>query len=310
VTPAWLLPLLGLLAGAAAAAPIELVVESPPELAGRAAEVRAIAAHRLDDLPQLLGLVPGRRPIRAVLAPEGSALAEAAPSWVAGYAVGARRTVVLFPSRVPSYPDGTLEALVRHEVAHLLAWEATGGAPLPRWFAEGLATVAAREWRIGDRARTALAVLGRGPRSLADLDAAFDRGGAQAARAYALSAALVRHLQRRVGPDFAARTLAGVAAGGTVREAFRDATGHSLDAEARAFFGREAFWRTWVPFLTSSTGVWTAITLLALWAIRRRRRRDAEIRARFAEEEAALERAWAADLRRRRELDDDPGRHN
>ena len=294
----------------APAAPFSVVVEAPPELAGRAAEVRAIVADGLGDLPGLLGLAPGQRPIRVVLAPERSELASAAPSWVAGYALGPLRTIVLFPARVPSYPDRNLEALLRHEVTHLLTYEAAAGEPMPRWFVEGLATVAAREWGIEDRARTALAVIGRGPRSLADLDDAFSRGGSEAARAYALSAALVRHLQRRVGTDFTARTLVGVATGSTLREAFRKATGHSLDAEARAFFGREAFWRTWVPFLTSSTGLWMAITLLALWAIRRRRMRDGEIRARFAEEEAAQERAWAAKLRRLREESDDSMRHN
>lgn len=297
-------------AAEAAAVPFSVVVDAPPELAGRAAEVRAIAANDLDDLPSLLGLEVGNRSIRVVLAPEGSDLATSAPTWVAGYALGPLHAIVLFPARVPSYPDRNLRALLRHEVTHLLTYEAAGGEPVPRWFVEGLATVAAREWGIEDRARTAIAVIGRGPRSLLDLDDAFTRGGADAARAYAISAALVRHLQRRVGTDFTARTLAKVASGATLREAFREVTGRSLDAEARAFFGREAFWRTWVPFLTSSTGLWMAITLLALWAIRRRRQRDAEIRARFEEEEAAQERAWAAELRRRREESEDPMRHN
>ncbi len=266
-------------------AALELLVEAPPEYAAEAARLRAFSHHDFRATANLLGIPPPRGPVRLVLASERSPLAGRAPSWVSGYALAPLGTIVLFPARVPSYPDRSLEALFEHEMAHLLIAQAAGGQPLPRWFDEGLATVAAREWGIEDRARFALAVIGPGPHTLAELEAGFLGSAAAARRSYATSAALLRHLLRRFGPGFVAATLRHVAAGRDFEAAFRDATGTSPAVAAAVFFGKENLWNTWVPFLTSATALWLGITLLALLAVRARRRRDAVIRARWAAEE-------------------------
>ena len=299
--------LVGLASGEVAS---QISVEAPPELRETAQAVAALARDGFDAELDLVGLKNLGAPIRVVLAPESSPLAHDAPSWMSGYALGPLSTVVLFPRRVPSYPDGNLEALLRHEVTHILTYRATGGRPLPRWFAEGLAIVGAREWGIEDRARYTLAVLGRGPDSTRALDAAFTGNAGEVNRAYALAGALVRSIQRADGVDAPARILAQVARGDTFDEAFEHATGHTLVRQEREFFGREALWNTWVPFLTSSTALWMGVTLLALLAIRRRRVRDAEARARWEAEEGVDDRAWADELRRLREDDDDPMRPN
>lgn len=262
-----------------------LVVEAPPDLARQAAAVRALGAGEWTSLQQLVGLTTPGAPIRVVLAPEGSRLARNVPSWVSGYAVPELDTIVLFPSRVPSYPDRNLETLLHHEVAHLLLARAAGGTPVPRWFNEGTATVAAREWGVEDGARVALATIGRGPRSLSDVNAAFSGDTATASRGYAVSAALVRYLLRRYGDETAGRILAGVSRGTGFGEAFEAATGETLSEFARGYFRRETLWTTWVPFVTSSTVLWMVITLLALLAIKRRRERDEALREAWAEEE-------------------------
>ena len=274
-----------LLAVSAAVPGPRLVVEAPPSLAQVTARVRTLAQGDFSDAMNASGLFTSGAPIRVILAPPGSSLARHAPSWVSGYALGALDTVVLFPDRVPSYPDGTLRALLHHEVTHILVWRASRGGELPRWFNEGVAAVAAREWGLEDRARTVLAVIGHAPESTVALDAAFLRGSAATARAYALSAALVRTIQRRFGADAPARIIRGVGDGERFDEAFLRVTGTTPDAVARQFFSRELFWSTWVPFLTSSGALWMGITLLALYAIRRRRQKDAELRARWAEED-------------------------
>lgn len=299
------------LAGSAlGAATPHVVVEAPRDLAATARAIQQLG--RADFAPELelVGLAEFGPPVRVVLADESSRLARNVPTWLSGYALGPLSTVVLFPRRVPSYPDGNLEALLRHEITHILTYRAAGGRPVPRWFAEGLAIVGAREWGLEDRARYALAVIGRGPHSLRDLDEAFDGTDAQVNRAYALSGALLRAIQRDDGADAPARILAGVADGRPFDEAFDRATGTSLAAESGAFFGRDALWNTWVPFLTSSTALWMGVTLLALLAIRRRRQRDAEARARWEVEEDAAERAWADELRRERLENEDPRRFN
>ncbi len=298
-----------LLAAAAFAETPALDIVAPAPLEQVAIRVRALAADDFSDVLALVGLEAFGPPVRVVLAAEDSDLARRAPSWVSGYAQPLLSEIVLFPARVPSYPDRTLAVLLRHEVAHILTARAAGHRPLPAWVAEGIATVAAREWGLEDRARYAAAVIGPGPRSLAELEAAFRAGGRQVSRAYALSAALMRSLQRRHGPGSVARLLAGIARGEDLPAAFRFATGTSLASFERRFFRTDAFWTTWVPFLTSSGALWTAITMLALLAIRRRRQRDAEQRARWEEMERMDQRrgdATAGDL----PTGDSPDRYN
>ena len=268
----------------AGAAPV-LRVEAPPALVRQAAAVRGLEGGDWGPALKLVGIRRPGPPIRVVLAPEGSRLAANAASWVSGYAVPELDTVVLFPARVPSYPDGNLKALLHHEVAHMLLARAAGGRAVPRWFNEGVATVAAREWGIGDGARVLMATIGRGPRSLAELDAGFSGGGAAAARSYAVAAALVRYLLQQRGGDVVATILAGVSHGADFDDAFAAATGESVGAFARGYFSRETSWTRWLPFVTSSTVLWMAITALALLAIKRRRERDARLRDGWALEE-------------------------
>ena len=273
-----------LVASAAGPTP-DLIVEAPPELRAEARRVEAVATADYSAALRMTGLDRFTRSIRVVLAPESSEVAGRTPGWVSGFADGQAWTMVVFPARVPSYPDRTLEALVQHEVAHILVDAAAGGQPLPRWFHEGVATVAAREWGLEDGARYAMAVVGRRERTTEDLDAGFAVGGRRAARAYALSASLVRMLESDFGPDVTARILEGVRRGSSFRVAFRHATGQPLARVERRFFRDRAFWHTWVPFLTSSVALWMGITALALLAFARRRARSAEMHVRWEAED-------------------------
>lgn len=279
--------LAALLASAAAARPpaMQIEVHAPPSLAGVAARVEAEVPD-LRSVQTLLGDIPLPARVRVVLAEQDSEEGRSAPTWVSGYALPAIDTIVLFPARVPAYPDRNLPTLLAHELAHLLVDHAAGGRRMPRWFEEGVATVAAREWGLEDSARFAAAVIGPGPGSLTAVDDGFLQDAGQVARSYALSSALVRHVLRRGGPDAIARILARVRGGDPFERAFERAAGLPLDAFGRDFFGREVFWRTWVPFLSSSAALWMLITGLALLAIWRRRRLDAAQRAAWEEEEA------------------------
>ncbi len=269
----------------------ELAVETPPDLAGVAEEVKVIGRGDFSSGLVMTGLMEFSSPIRVVLAPEGSDVSERTPVWISGFADGESRTIVLFPGRVSSYPDDNLKTLVHHEIAHVLVAEAARGRPVPRWLNEGLATVAAREWGIEDRARYAAAVVGRGPRTTAELDLGFAQGGRRVARAYALSGAFVRWLRSEYGEQVTARILELLSRDMRFREAFVRATGDTLEWAEHRFFVREALWHTWVPFLTSSGVLWAAITALAVIAIRRRRTKSAKMRERWdAEEEIVAER--------------------
>ena len=244
-----------------------------------------LAQEDFTEVLNLTGRIGFSQPITVVLMPEGSPLAEEMPRWVAGYARGDRRTVVLFPARVPSYPDRNLRTLLRHEVAHVLVWEAARGRAVPLWLNEGIATVAAREWGLEDRARYAAAVIGSGPRSTRQVDRAFRGSAGEVRRAYALSAGFVRFLQTEYGILMPARVLDGLAEGLDLERAFLEASGVELRRAERRFFKDQAMWNTWVPFLTSSAALWMAVTALALLAITRRRARNRAMYEMWDEEE-------------------------
>lgn len=266
--------------------PPRLVIEAPPALAPVAARIRAIDPARLAAPMELVGLTDAGPPIQVYLAPEGSELARYVPRWVAGYSFGERGVIVLLPARTPSYPDSSLEEVLRHEVAHVLIARAAGGHEVPRWFHEGVAMIAGSSWGIGDRTRLTLALIENDEVSLAELDARFQSGDdGQVARAYALAGAFVNDLFDRYGRGVAADVLAGVARGLPFADAFARATGSSPSAAETSFLRRQSIWYRWVPLATSSVTVWAAITLLALWAGRHRRRRDAALFARWDEEE-------------------------
>lgn len=294
--------------GAAARPAPELLIENPPELEAVADEVRAIGRGNFSGALMMTGLMGFGSPMRVVLAVEDSVTARRTPAWVSGFADGASRTIVLFPERVSRYPDDSLRTLVHHEVTHLLVAEAARGRSVPRWFNEGVATVAAREWGIEDRARYAAAVVGSGPRTVDALDQGFAEGGRRAIRSYALAGAFIRWLRVEYGELVTARILEQVGLGRSFSEAFVRTTGDTLDRVEHRFFVREAIWHTWVPFLTSSGVLWAAITALAIVAIRRRRTKSAAMRDQWeAEEEWDTVRDHAArphDFGRMRSLDD------
>jgi hypothetical protein len=264
--------------------PPRLVIEAPPQLAPAAGRLRGVDPARLAGIVSMVGLADPGPPIRVLLAPEGSPPA-GVPPWVSGYALSEQGIIVLLPQRVPTYPDSSLEDLLRHEVAHVLVARAAGGRPLPRWFHEGMAMITSLSWGVDDHSRLTLALIADRPVSLAELDRRFAAGQGEVDRAYAISGAFVRDLFNRHGPRAAPGILAGVARGLSFEDAFRAATGTSLEDAESSFWNRQTFWYRWVPVLTSSATLWLGVTLLALWAIRKRRRRDAALRRMWEEED-------------------------
>ncbi|HEV8581170.1 MAG TPA: hypothetical protein VGX68_19060 [Thermoanaerobaculia bacterium] len=275
-------------------APVEpprLIVEAPPALASTAARLRATP---LASAMRLVGLTRPGPPIRVVVAPEGSGPAVLVPPWISGYALSDRGLVVVMPQRVPNYPDSSLEDLLRHEVAHVLIARAAGNRPLPRWFHEGLAMIAGGSWGFDDRSRLTLALLADRPVSLAELEERFGGGQGEVNRAYSVAGAFVRDLFERYGTAAAPAILAGIAHGLSFEDAFRAATGTSLADAESSFWSRQTFWYRWVPVLTSSVTLWLLVTLLALWAMKRRRARDAALRRLWEADEERLRLAAAA----------------
>lgn len=262
-----------------------LAVEAEAGLERYARALSQIDPRPLTLLVQRLGLEEAGKPIRVQLLAESSAAAAGAPRWIAGWAYGALGTVVLLPERTPSYPDGSLDELLRHEVTHVLVYRAAAGREVPRWFHEGAAMELSRPWGIDDRSRLTLALLLNERVPIASLDRRFAGSEGEVQRAYAISGALVRELVHAFGPEVIGAILQRVAIGLDFDQAFRRSTGVELAGFEAGFWRRYSLWYRWLPILTSGLTLWLVITLLALWAGAVRSRRRAELEARWTAEE-------------------------
>lgn len=263
----------------------ELVFESLGADEGARARIGSIDQDRLSAIVRFVGLEEPGDPIRVVLASEDTNLARSTPAWIAGFAHSGTDTVVLFPARSLRYPHDSLQAVLHHEIAHILIGRAAGGGTVPRWFNEGLATMAERAWHFEDRRQLAWTLVTGGPLALDEVNARFERGSSEAAGAYALASAFVRYLIDTHGQEVPARVLEGVASGAPFDAAFSAATGQPLPYVERQFHMRLTSWERWVPLVTSPFALWSFVTLLALYAIHVRQRRRAERRRRWDDEE-------------------------
>ena len=268
-----------------AAEPPRLTFEAPDSLAPLAARLSEVNPHRFRSAMQLTGVDHPGRPIRVILARETSTLARRAPPWASGFAVSQADTIVIMPERVHAYPYHSLEAVLVHEVAHILIARSARGGPVPRWFDEGLAMVAAHTWGLEDRARLVWAMVAGRPISFDELDRLFNRDGVDARRAYVLAAALVRYILRNSGQSTPREILALLAKGVSFDKAFTQVTSLTLAEVEAAFWAHQTMWSRWVPVATSSAMLWLAITLLTLYAFRRRQKHALAVRRRWEEED-------------------------
>ncbi len=272
--------------------PPDLVFEVPSDLTYVTAQIQGGDPGRLANLLRLTGIAQAGAPIRVRVADKDSDLARDTPSWIAGYAVAAESLVVLFPHRIGSYPNGSLESVFYHEIAHILTGRAAGAQPVPRWFNEGLASAAERSGGLEHRTRLAWELLSGEALTPAELEGLFNRDRRDAVRGYVVSDALVRHMLQRHGPSAAARILGRMHDGESFALAVFSATGVTVDEVFVDFWSRNVVWKRWVAFLGHPFTIWVFVTLLALAAIWRHRRRRLERRLRWELEERAEAEAW------------------
>ncbi|MFA6957963.1 MAG: hypothetical protein WC538_19010 [Thermoanaerobaculia bacterium] len=254
-----------------------------------ATAIRAGDPHRFDPVMRLVGLEEAGAPVLVLVAPESSPLAKRTPSWISGYAVPEESFIVVFPQRAVQYPIDGMEELLRHEMAHVLLARAAGGKEVPRWFNEGVATVAGGTWSISDRSMVTLTLARTGELSFARVEEMFGEGEPAVGQAYALSGAFVNDMVQREGRDSIAGVLTRVRAGAPFEYAFVRVTGKPLHRAEQQFWRRRSLWNRWIPLLTSSLVLWGAITLLATWATAARMRRDRARLAAMAAEDARID---------------------
>jgi hypothetical protein len=126
----------------------------------------------------LLAIAPDRDHFRQWTGP-------GAPEWGAAITFPESRRIIM-QGKKGGTEAGDPREIFRHELAHLALHEYMGDLP-PRWFDEGYASYAAREWRREDALAANLALAFRGTPSFDELDADLGAGATTAQNAYALA---------------------------------------------------------------------------------------------------------------------------
>jgi hypothetical protein len=261
---------------------LDLTIEAPPSLAPVADRVRSIDWQQLAAALAQAGLnLPPQ--VHVTLIPEDDSRARATPGWIVGRAFDSS-DVVIFPARVGSYPYGSLESVVWHEVVHLALSAQAGDRPLPRWFHEGVAMSVEKGWGVTSQVRLLLATGGHP--GLADLGRLFDsEAQLEAASAYLLAAALVSDMRRRHGAAAPGAIVDRVARGTLFAHAFELQTGEPPDEAAARAWQRYRRWTSWIPVVTSGSALWIGILALAFIAFMSTLRKRARRRRQWHEEE-------------------------
>ena len=212
-----------------------------------------------------------------------------APEWGSAVAFPGSRRVVLQGRRAGADAGDPLVVL-RHELAHLALHEGLGNVA-PRWFDEGYASYAAREWGREEVLATNVAIALRGMPTLDELEESFGHGATAAQSAYALAYRAVTELARMDPQRGLALFLRYWRETGSFERALRLAYGvTSADFEkkwsdrTRSQYGLLAL---------ASNLTFASLVLLVVFAplYVARKRRDRQRLERMRETEAAAERA-------------------
>lgn len=214
------------------------------------------------------------------------------PPYAVGVAYPALGLVVLSVVNPQSWLPPDLSSVMAHELSHIALHRAVAGHALPLWFVEGLAVHQAGEQNL-QRVQTlweAAAVDEVLP--LSALSRNFPSRPHEVNRAYAQSADLVEHLLRNNSdrerlPELLRHVASGMSFEESILTAYHIDLAY-LDREWRQALGER--FRV-LPLVLTGTALWGGIAVLAVLAFVRRRRDHHTKLARWAEEEAAHERA-------------------
>ena len=256
----------------------------------RLARALLAAAQANDTVP---GLPRPREAVRIAVAPDQARfrawVGRGAPEWGAAIAFPDLRYVVMQGHNAGSDAGDPLVVL-RHELAHLALHEAMGPYP-PRWFDEGYASVAAREFTREQVFETTFGLVWRTLPSLEALERGFVGGGMEASWSYAMAHRVVSELAQLGGPVGFANFFRYWKATGSFEKGLRSAygmTGEAFEKHWQAQTRRRYGALSVVTNISAAVGLFGLILVpLFIQKRQRDRRRLEAMRAADAAQEAA-----------------------
>jgi hypothetical protein len=261
---------------------------------------RSLVDHalRTDTFP---GLPRPRRRVTVAIAADARQfrawIGPSIPEWGSAVAFPDEDRIVMQGRRAGSRAGDPFEVL-RHELAHLALHEALADLT-PRWFDEGYASYAAREWSREDALRANVALAIRGTPTFDDLELWFAGGASRAEAAYALAYRAVAELAALDPERGLSVLIAEWARSGKLDTAIRRAYGLTLAGFEQRWRDRTRRRYGGLAVLADVTvaGMLVFLIVLPLYAARRqrdRRRMAALVAADEAADRAARQSALEA----------------
>ncbi len=207
------------------------------------------------------------------------------PKYASGVAYSPLHLVLVTLVAPRTFEAVNLEETVRHELSHIALSDAVGDAHLPRWFQEGVAIHESGELGMTRATDLSQASLWGTLIPLSDLDR-FPADGYGVSVAYAESGDFVRYLMRDEDAPRFLHLVQRVRDGQRFDGAVADAYGsdmRKLEYQWKQDVSRRySFW----PGLLTGSFLWVLVVFALSWGYIKRRRRQKQIMARWAKEEA------------------------
>jgi hypothetical protein len=227
----------------------------------------------------LIAIAPDAARFRVWVGPD-------APEWGAAIAFPESRRIVMH-GRGGSAEAGDPIEVLRHELAHLALHERLGNKA-PRWFDEGYASLAAREWRREDVLAANVALALKGTPSLDELEDGFHGGAVAAQSAYALSYRAVVELASLDQERGLSLFFQYWADGSSLDRAIRQAFGVTLSGFEKEFQSRTSRRYGGLALFADLSIAMLVLTVLLLpFSVARRTRDRRRLRDMIATDEAA-----------------------
>ena len=216
--------------------------------------------------------------------PEGAS----APVWSTGLAYPQLKLIILQLRGGAGGGPAALYATFRHELSHLMLFQALGGRHAPRWLSEGLAMYHAGEWQFNRAMSITRAIAFRTVIPLRDLDHGFPDQAPEVHLAYAESIEFVSYLFGRFGRAGMAALVTRLVEGDTIDTAARAAFGLPIADVEKDWLKRLRWYYAWIPIISSSATLWFVMTLIFLVGYLRRRAQNRRRLREMEDEELVL----------------------